>query len=198
MLNKRIKDLKIDIVGGQIMSRVTANEKSGDNVVETRRVVIPKSISPDGSISASELPEEKLRVSADEKKITREGDIVIKLSTPYDAARVTAETVGAIVPSFCALVRNNSDIDNGYLLAYLNSSYCKHQLSMQVAGATMTILSVGKMKNVEIPIPDIKEQIRIGKEFLESQHKLATIKKIMQLEAKRNDAIFAEMVKEDD
>lgn len=198
MLRKKINELLIEVVGGQIMSRVTANEKAGDPIIEKRKVVVPKSICSDGSINVGDMAEENLKVPADEKKLTREGDIVIKLSTPYDAALITSETAGSIVPSFCAVIRNNSEMDSNYLLAFLNSSYCKEQLKMQVAGAVMTILSVGKIKNVEVPILQPWEQEEIGKGFIESQKKIAIVRRILELEEKKNDAIFAEMVRNND
>lgn len=193
-MRKTINELDISITTGQIMSRVTASENGLDEVVETRKVIIPKSINADGTISEEVLPEENLRVEADPKKLTVEGDIVLKLSTPYDAARVDASTEGCLVPSFCAIVKNNDkDLDTDYLLAFLNSSNCKTQLSNQVSGAVMTVLSVGKVKNVEIPIPPMEKQHEIGEAFYESQAKIKTIKRIMELEAKRNDALINEL-----
>lgn len=196
-MNKKIEDISaIEIITGQIMSRVTAKEISEDEVQEVRKVLVPKAINSDGSVSVNELPEETLKVKADEKRITVKGDIVMKLSTPYDAALIEEESEGCIVPSFCAIVKNNSDIDNDYLLAFLNSKECKSQLSAQVAGAVMTVLSVGKVRNVCIPIPDISKQKEIGKAFKESQEKIRVIKKIMELESQRNDAMFKELTSE--
>lgn len=197
MTNKvKIGNTKISITTGQIMSRVTAKQEAGDEVTERRKVIIPRAINPDGSITVEELPEESLRVEPDPGKITRSGDIVIKLSTPYDAAIVDETTEGCIVPSFCAIIRNDSEIDNGYLLAFLNSKECKAQLMRQVAGGVMTILSVGKIKNVDMPVPPLSRQVDIGNAFFESKAKINTIKRIMELEAKRNDALIEELVRE--
>ncbi len=183
------------IVGGQIMSRVTANVEKGDEVVETRKVVIPKCIHSDGTIVVEDMPEEDLKVAADTKKLTQAGDIVIKLSTPYDAGLVTDETAGAIVPSFCAIIKLKESVDHNYLLAFLNSSTCKDQLRMQVSGAIMTVLSVGKVGGVEVPFPSINEQQAIGTRFVETANRLAILRKITALEVKRNDVTFKEMIK---
>ena len=192
---KKLSECGIQIIGGQIMSRVTANTEKGDEIVETRKVLIPKCIHSDGTITAADMPEENLRVLADPKKLTKIGDIVMKLSPPYDAGLVTAETEGAIVPSFCAILKSDNTVSQDYLLAFLNSSICKDQLRMQVSGAVMTVLSVGKVGAVDIPIPEENDQHTIGSRFIETANRLAIMQKIAVLEAKRNDIVFKEMIK---
>ncbi len=192
---KKLSECGVKIIGGQIMTRVTANTEKGDEVIETRKVLVPKCIHSDGTITAEDMPEEALKVSADPKKLTQAGDIVMKLSTPYDAGLVTAETEGAIVPSFCAILKSDNSLNQDYLLAFLNSSACKDQLRMQVSGAVMTVLSVGKIGNVDIPVPPENEQHAIGERFVETANKLAILQKIAALEAKRNDIVFKEMIK---
>ena len=199
MLNmKKLSECGTRIIGGQIMSRITANPEKGDEVVETRKVLVPKCIRSDGTIVAEDMPEEKLKVAADPRKLAQAGDIVMKLSTPYDAGLVTAETEGAIVPSFCAIIKSDNSVNQDYLLAFLNSSACKDQLRMQVSGAVMTVLSVGKIGAVEVPIPPANEQHAIGGRFAETSNRLAILQKIAALEAKRNDIVFKEMIRNND
>ncbi len=199
MLNmKKLSECGVQIIGGQIMSRVTANLEKGDTVTETRKVLVPKCIRSDGSIIAGDMPEESLKVAADPKKLTQAGDIVMKLSPPYDAGKVTEEAVGAIVPSFCAILRPDDSVNRDYLLAFLNSSTCKDQLKTQVSGAIMTVLSVGKIGAVEIPIPPVNEQDSIGRRFIETSDRLVILQKIAALEAKRNDIVFKEMIRNHD
>ena len=205
----------IDIYSGQIMSRVKADkpESTGDGVATTNiKVIVPKAITSDGLISVDEIVEEKIIVTdinvkdkntgeieqvlpVDNKRITAVGDIVIKLSTPFDSATITEETAGCLIPSFCAIIRNKDIVNLDYLQAFLNSKLCKEQLKAKVVGAVMTILSIGKIKEVEIPIPNIEQQLAIGKRYRETQLKIATLKKIVDLEAKRNDIQFINMVK---
>lgn len=196
MLNTvKLNDERVStIIGGQIMTRLTAKEESGDLVIEERRVMIPKCILSDGTIDIDGLPIEKLKSIADEKKITKLGDIVIKLSTPYDSAIITEDAVGCLVPSFCAIIRCNK-ISKEYLQAFLSTAGCKNQLKNQVAGSVMTILSVGKLGNVDVPNVDAVTQNEIGRRYIKTQEKMATLKRIIELEAKRNDIIFRELEK---
>lgn len=190
-----LKDLSVDVISGQIMSRISVKEDSTDNVIETRKVIVPKAISSDGTVDCKELSEEKIKVKIDSKKLTKVGDIVIKLSTPYDAAIIDEESANCIIPSFCALIRHKENLDTNYLLAFLNSNYCKEQLKQQVAGVAMTVLSVGKVSSVLIPYPSLQEQREIGESYIKAQNKLKIMRQIVELEAKRNDLIFKEMVK---
>lgn len=182
----------VEIISGQIMSRVVAPEEGG-KTVETRRLIVPKAI-VDGVISDEDLPTESLATVADDKRLVHPGDIVMKLSTPYDAAIVTYKEDGCLVPSFCAIIKNGQALDTNYLLAFLNSEVCKESLKMKVAGAVMSILSIGKIKDVLIPVPNMSEQVEIGADYIKVRDNLALIKQICTLEKKKLDMKFKRMV----
>jgi len=84
----RLEDVA-SVIAGQIMTRVTDEFVVG----ETVKVLVPKSI-VDGIIVKEDLGEAILSKEIDEDKYTKEGDVVIKLSTPYDAAYVTEQDAG--------------------------------------------------------------------------------------------------------
>ena len=190
-----LKECNIKLIGGQIMSRITTKFEDSEKYGEIK-VVIPKSICADGTVNIDDLAEETLKVAPDEKRITKVDDIVLKLSTPYDAAIIDEDSAGCIVPSFCAIIQYPDTIDKYYLLAYLNSETCKEQLKQQVAGATITVLSVGKVSNVQIPLIDIEEQKKIGRAYYETQQKLKLLNEIIKLESERNSIVFNNMVNE--
>lgn len=187
----------VDFYSGQIMSRLVVNELVERNPLETWRVVVPKAITSDGSIIENELVTEELRNKPDEKRITAIGDIIIKLSTPFDSATITTNLAGCLIPSFCAIIRNKGIINNNYLQSFLNSKLCKDQIKAKVTGSAMALISISKLKDIEIPIPDQKIQEEIGMHYREVQLKIATMKQIIELESKRNDVIFSNMVKDE-
>lgn len=182
----------IEITSGQIMTRITAKDGEG---IGTYKVVIPKAITSEGFISIEDMPEEVLKVEPSKDRITAVNDIVIKLSTPFDSAIVTEETAGCVVPSFCAVIRSKGTLDLDYLRAFLTSKLCKEQLKAKVTGAVMSILSIGKIQTVEIPVPDDAKQKEIGERYREAQDKLLIMKQIIALETKRNDIVFQELSK---
>ena len=92
------------VTAGQIMTRVTADKDAGNQVVENVKVLVPKAI-VSGVIVKEDLGNAELGKQIDEEKYTHEGDVVIKLSTPYDAAYVNKENAGIVIPSFCAAIR---------------------------------------------------------------------------------------------
>ena len=187
----------VDILGGQIMTRIKVSNPT-DECIEERKVIVPKAITDSGIIDASQLAEEKLKVEADEKRIAKAGDIVIKLNSPYTSAMISEESMGCIVPSFCAIIRiKTMGIDRkvlpGYLLAFLNSSSCRNQLDDMIRGTVMTLLSVGKLKEVNVPIPGETEQFSIAMEYMNIQHKLNLISQIEKWERMKNDTFFSEL-----
>lgn len=189
----RLKEFEIDIVGGQIVSRVSAKDSSDDNKKEIK-VVVPKSITSTGFIDINEMPVEEVVLDLDNKRITEEGDIVIKLSTPYGAGIVEKDSEGCLVPSFCALIKDTGEsIDKNYLLAFLNSDYCKDQIRAQVTGATMTVISVGKIKQLNIPVPSLEEQKRIGEKYVDTKRKIQILQRIVALEEERNSIVFEDL-----
>lgn len=194
LINMEFKKLGelVEIVSGQIMTRVKAGNTNNE-VIGKIRVIIPKAIESTGDIDPALLAEEEVVASIPENRITKLDDIVIKLNSPYDSARIKEETVGCVVPSFCAIIRDIKEVYPDYLLAFLNSKQCKRQLESQVQGSIMTILSVGKLKDVMVPIADREKQKQIGDEFIKTQSKLSIIKKIAELEALKNDAYFNEL-----
>ena len=184
----------VDITSGQILQRITSKDPNESNAT-VWKVVVPKAITSEGFISVEDLAEESLKAEPPVDRITREGDIVIKLSTPFDSAIITKESEGCLVSSFCAIIRNNGALQIDYLSAFLASKYCKEQMKAKVAGAMQSILSIGKIKSIEIPIPDEKTQKEIGKRYKNVQEKILIMNRIMALESKRNDIVFQELVK---
>ena len=189
---KSLAECGVEIISGQIMSRIALKGAEGE-AAEKRRVIIPKCILPDGSIEGKDLPEEELKAEADPKYLTEAGNIVMKLSTPYDAARVEESEAGCVVPSFCVIVRSSGELDPDYLLAFLNSTSCKGQLKNMVAGSVMAMLSIGKIRNAVVPVPSAERQKEIGKAFLKNRERIRIVKEIVRLETLKNDIAFREL-----
>jgi restriction endonuclease S subunit len=191
MANKTFEQLNIEVLGGQIMSRVIATNPQDS--VGSWKVIVPRANDSDGLINVDELSLENFKVIPEPRRLTQVGDIVIKLTLPFDSALVTEETSGCFIPSFCAVIRNCGDIDKEFLLAFLASKTCKNQLKAKVTGAITSILSVGKIREIEIPDVSDKIQKIIGKDFSRALKKKQLFKKIAELESKKNDVIFQEL-----
>lgn len=185
----------VNVVGGQIISRVEA--KNNDKV-DTVKVLVPRAI-VNGMVEHNNLTTLDVKTKLDEKKLTKVGDIVLKLSTPYDACIITANDEGLLVPSFCAIINNIPNyIDKNYLLAFLNSRLCTEQIKNLTANSTIAILSVGGIKKISVIIPEMNYQKEIGNNYLKTCEKIKTINQIIALEQEKLDTIFINMEKNND
>lgn len=181
----------INIIGGQITSRIEAKDIS--EKYETMKVLVPKAIS-NGKVSHDELGTIDVKLGVDSKRITKCGDIVMKLSTPYDACVITKDEEGLLVPSFCAIINNVPEyINKDYLLAYINSKACLMQIKSLVTGSTIAILSTGQIKKIAVPVPETEVQDEIAVKYLEGIEKLKLLEKIVKLEKEYLDSRFLEM-----
>ncbi|MGN0692116.1 MAG: hypothetical protein ACI4K7_07205 [Oscillospiraceae bacterium] len=168
-----------EVIVGQIMTRVTA---VGNDEGETIRVLTPKAIS-NGVINMDDVGTAVISKEIDMDKYTRKGDVVIKLSTPYDAAYITAETAGLAIPSYCAIIRLiNVHMDAGYLSAYLNSRYVRDQLTSKVSGGVKPMVKVTDIRSLEIPNISESDMKAIGEAFMLSGKKKETLLEMIRTE----------------
>lgn len=163
----KLIDLCENITSGQIMSRVVHPEtKKGSqhalpDIIATEKAIVPKAIS-DGVINDLELTDVGIIRSVDVNKRTSVGDIIIKLSTPYDSAVVLPTQEGLIATSFCALIRNiRKDYLPEFICAYLNTPAVKEQLRASMAGAAVPLLRISDIKQIDIPQVSMEQQEHI-------------------------------------
>ena len=160
----KLKDITHKIYSGQIITRVEAKAEIGDRVVEERKVLVPKAIL-EGRIIHSDLGLVKLKRKADENRVTKEGDIILKLSTPHDAVYIQKEDEGLMVPSFCTIIRgvDTSKADPRFITAYLNTQYTRELLRSRVAGSRVSMINLRDVKELEIPDVPLKNKSLLEK-----------------------------------
>lgn len=175
-----------EVIVGQIMTRVTA---TSNNEGKSIQVLSPKAIS-NGVINMDDVGTAVITKEIDNEKFTRDGDVVMKLSTPYDAAYITAETSGLAIPSFCAIIRiSGSGIDAGYLSAFLNSRYVRDQLTAKVSGGVKPMVKVTDIRSLEIPNISEADMKDIGEAFMLSGKKKETLLEMIRTEEQIMDTI---------
>lgn len=186
-------DLKPTIVGGQIVKRVIADPIKGDEVVDkARRTIVAKTVD-EGCINEDGIVINDYRTAPDPKRLTKEGDIVVKLSSPYNAVIIDKDHEDMLVSSFCSIIRSIKGIDQNYLVAFLNSEICQKQLESSVAGTLMGVLSNGKLSEIEIPLPDEKKQKEIGDFFNKTIKSRILLSKIQKLEEEKLASMIANL-----
>lgn len=178
---------------GQILTRVISKSDDGKvvPVLQTKAVTA-------GIINKEDLGQAVLSKDVDEDKYTREGDIVIKLSTPYDAAYVTADMAGLVIPSFCAAIRvtKKDMIDAKYLSAFLNTGYVKEQLLSKVVGSAKPMIKISDIRELNVPTGLDGDMKDIGEAYMLSGKKRLLLSEMIRTEEKLMENIVLASVKE--
>lgn len=187
----KLSDVKgLAFIGGQITSRIEANEKKNEIVVGKVQVIPPKAIKA-GKILQDELYELEYKSDFDDKKLTKAGDIVVKLSSPYDAAYITEEDEGLLITSFCIIIRNASrTLMSEYLAAFFNSEVYLKQVMDMVSGAAVPMLTMGKIKDVMVREMEIEEQKQVAEYFQNISLKEEVMAQIIALEKEKLNSVL--------
>lgn len=193
----KIVNISKKIYSGQIISRVEAKEEVGDDVIEERKVLIPKAIAG-GKVIHADLGSVKLKKAVDEDRITKKGDIVLKLSTPYDAAYIEEADEGLVVPSFCAVIRgvDEEQADAEFITAYLNTDYVREMLKSKVAGTTMPMIKIGDVRELDLPDIELSKQKILGQAYSLSCQKQEVLREMLDNEKVLINNIILKAVKE--
>lgn len=192
-LEELLKQHAGKLISGQITRRITAKE--GQDFVTTALVLLPKAM-VNGCIDHNALAEEKLTALPDNDRYTKEGDIVIKLSTPYDSVIVTKEDEGLLVTSFCAIIRGLDPDTARYLIAYLNSTEFNALAKASTSGSIVIVLALSFLKECLIPLPPLDEMKKIGDEYARILELKRTFDDVYSLSRKKIDLTIAKIAKE--
>lgn len=191
---RTLKEIGATISSGTIITRLTAEKLKGEQAVDIQRKTIVSKTVERGYIDDEAIVYNDYKVLPDANKLTKEGDIIIKLAAPYRACIIDKEHEGMLISSFCSVIRNLSDeIYAKYLVAYLNSDECVKQLEQRAVGTTIAMLSNGKIADLPIPEPNAIKQIKIGNYFEKSVNNILLLKKISKLEQEKLNAMIAEI-----
>lgn len=182
------------LISGQITRRITAKE--GQDYVTTAKVLLPKAM-VNGCVDHTLLVEEKLIANPDQERMTREGDIVIKLSTPYDSVIISKDDEGILVTSFCAIIRGLSKETSRYLTAYLNSSEFNNLAKASTSGSIVIVLALSFLKECFIPLPPRTEMIKLGDEYMRLLELKKAFDEVYSLSKKKIDLTITKFAKED-
>ena len=187
----KLKDIAEYIITGVLIRRVVYDGEENNPSLPDGKILVPKAIN-DGLIDHSLLQSVKLDREVKDKFYTKMGDVIMKLSTPYDSCSIDREEdEGLIVPSFSVIIRGIGDEYNPYfIMAFLSSKYAWNQIERLRSGRVLTILSNESVAELEIPEfsePEIKRISERYKNYLEFKR---ISSEIMKLEKERNDVLF--------
>ena len=187
----KLKDIADCIITGVLTRRVVYDGEDNDSSLKEGKILVPKAID-DGLIDHSLLQRVKLDKEVNDKFYTKKGDVIMKLSTPYDSCFIDREEdEGLIVPSFSLIIRGlKSDYDPYFIMAFLSSRYAWNQIERLRSGRTITILSNESVAELDIPEFKKLERERISERYKNYLEFKRMSSEIIELEKERNDVMF--------
>lgn len=137
-----------DISTGLVLSR----KRSLTNKEFGYKLLTLKSFNENGYIEDEFLDdffsEEKMK----DQYLTKEGDIIVRLSAPNTAVYVEKGQEAIVIPSLFVIIRSTSDdILCKFLNIYLNSPMCKRQLAGDIIGSVLSIVKTSSFKEINVP-----------------------------------------------
>ena len=187
----KLKEITDDIITGVLTRRVVYEGENNDPSLREGKILVPKAIN-DGLIDHSLLQKVKLNREVKEKFYTKKGDVIMKLSTPYDSCTIDREEdEGLIVPSFSVIIRGIDGKYNPYfIMAFLSSKYAWNQIERLRSGRVISILSNDSVSELEIPDFSKVEVRKISQRYKKYLDFKRLSSEIIELEKERNDALF--------
>ena len=160
-------DTLVDIMTGVPMSR--AKKIAGDDDPVKVKVLIPGAMSSGRIVDSLIATEEVSKVK--EELFLREGDVVVKASTPYDCVFVDKRNEGLLPTSFGLILRARSQdaVDMRYLAAYLGLESINKELQSMSKGMSIKLIKKRDLEGLMVPVPTLEEQARLGSLYENTQ-----------------------------
>ncbi len=126
---------------------------------KTYKMLTLKSFDTEGWLNESDLDNFHSAEFLEDKYLTQEGDIIIRLSSPYTAIIVDSSHSQYLIPSLFAVIRLTTErILPEFLAFYLNSPQMKKEYAKSSSGSAIQTLKIADFKELEIKSLPLEEQ----------------------------------------
>ena len=170
----------VNLSSGLILSR----EKATSNNRREYGVLNYKSVGENGDITLSTLDKLDLKNTIDEKFITKENDIIVKLTYPFKAILIKNREEGLLITSnFCKIACSNKILPE-YLVACLNSDKISRELKVESKNQTINQISIKDLAGIEIELYDIEKQKKIAITYMNYLKRIQLTRMILEKEQK--------------
>ena len=175
-------------------SELASMSEAETATLESARILVPKAIA-DGVIDPNQLQEVKLKKEVKEKFRTHLGDVIMKLSSPYDCCVIEKEEdENLIVPSFCLRIGSiDEEYDPYFIMAYLTSASAWKQIEKTMMGRALSIISNESVSELMLPDMTPEQRHEAGYRYEKTLEFRRTAARIIRLEKERNDSLFLSM-----
>ncbi len=148
------------------------------------KVLLPRAMQR-GAIIDEELATEAIGEVKNEY-FTREGDVIIKLSTPYNSVYIDKVHEGIMVTSFGMVLRRKADaeLDMLYLSMFLNLPQTNAMLQTISTGQSvaMAMLKRQTVADIDVPLISIEKQKKLAELFQAIQKRKNQYLRLIELD----------------
>ncbi len=170
----------VKISSGLIISR----ERTSSGNRRMYDVLNYRSIDEDGNIVLSALDKLNLSNRIDEKFITKESNIIMKMAYPFKAILIGKQEENLLITSnFCKIICLNKVLPE-YLVACLNSDKISRKLKVESKNQTINQISIKDLAGIEIELCDIEKQKKIAITYMNYLKRIQLTKMILEKEQK--------------
>ena len=139
----------------------------------------------DATIDFTELETYISKEPLNPNYLTQKRDIIVRLTQPYTAVLIDAQSENIVVPSnFCIIRVNENKILPSYLLWLLNSNRTKKKIVANVIGTSFAGIKPTFFSDLDIKLFQLSEQQKIG-QLYELATKEANLLKLISEEKQK-------------
>lgn len=94
-----------------------------------------------------------------EDKLTKKGDLLIKLIYPNRIIYIDNKLENLLVPSqMCVIRTDKKKMDSRFLKWYLENDIGKEKILSEITGSSIQKISVASLKKIDVPVLDLEKQ----------------------------------------
>ncbi len=173
-----------DIRSGLVLARKQSSSPTDNNY----KLLILKSIHPNGYVETNLLEDYYATEKLNEDYITQKGDIVVRISNPYTAVLIDEFTTGVVISSYFTVIRSHRNkLMPEYLYWLLNNQETYENIKKNNFGNILGSIRPQFFSDMEISLLSLDEQQKISQLnllFKKEQQLLDALKQQKELQAK--------------
>ena len=129
--------------------------------------------------------------------LTKEDDIIVRLTKPYTAILITKETENIVISSnFLKLTCNKEKVLPQYLYWLLNTEKVKHKIFQNSISNILDAITANTYSNLSLNLVPIDKQLIIGNLYLLSIKENKLLSQLKEEKLKLNNAIIRKINEE--
>ncbi len=152
-------------------------------------VIVQRSIKRDGKLS--DFDNLKLNGNIKERFFTRKGDVLMKMSYPYDV--VCVEDDGLVVSDRIAIIRLKEGFDPYFIAHMMTNAHIKKQLHELGSSQKLPHTSLKEIKELELIVPELATQEKYGELLNTINQKIIEDEKIVDYDRNLKEAILNDL-----